>query len=93
MDLALSPDSIEQWQRDFENEVIRWSKTYYAFTAEDIIDVVGLPSKEIRPNGNNAVGATMNRMAKAGYIKKTNARRKARRPSSHGRELVVWIGK
>jgi hypothetical protein len=92
MSLALSPDRLSEWKRAFRRSVISHAANGHAFTSEDVLDDVGLPSSEIATNANNAVGAMMNAMAKMGYITKTNERRVARRPSSHGRELAVWIG-
>lgn len=89
---ALTPDHLEQWRKQFRRHVEQLASTGYMFTSEDVIEGVGLPAGDVYINRNNAVGAMMNGLARAGIIKKTRERRQSRRPNSHGAELTVWIG-
>lgn len=92
MKKALSPPVLVEWKIQFREQVWKMAKTGQRFTSEDVIEIVGLPAGKVSTNANNAVGAMMNALAKRNIIKKTNERRKSRRPNSHGAELAVWIG-
>jgi len=90
--LALSRHALFEWKREFRRVVRMLAKKGSPFTSEDVLEYTGLPNGDITTNANNAVGAMMNAMAKEGWIRKTNERSKATRPTSHGRELAVWVG-
>jgi len=92
MQLALMPESIDDWKQRFRAAAEYLADTGAGFTSEDVIYITGLPTGDIGMNANNAVGAMMNALARKGVIKKTQLRRQSKRPTSHGAELVVWAG-
>lgn len=81
---------VQTWKAHFVATVEDMASRGWSFTSEDVLAVVGLP-REVGTNMNNAVGAMMNALARKGVIFKTSERRQARRSSSHGRELAVWV--
>ena len=90
MVLALGRGGIEAWKEDFR-ATVDGLPTGMHFTSEDILERVGLPSGEVKRDGNNAVGALMNGMAKREIIRKAGYHTNSRRSMSHGAELTVWI--
>jgi hypothetical protein len=86
---ALASHAAMLWKSDFRAAVEK-KQPGDRFTSEDIVAIAGLPSGRVAANANNAVGAMMTALAKAGVIRKTSARVPSRRKSSHGAELVVW---
>jgi len=73
----------------FERVVRSLAATYKPFTSEDIIEEIGTPSEG--SNRNNAIGALMSAAAQSGIIKKSGFAT-AKRQSSHGRIIHVWVG-
>lgn len=90
MEQARQAYDVQTWRARFAEAVQEMADRGWSFTSEDVLACVGLP-REVTINANNAVGAMMNAMAKKGIIQKTTARQKARRATSHGRELAVWV--
>ena len=89
---ALSPEDLEPWKDRFRAEVRRLAQAGPApFTSEDVVDAVGLPSGDVGQHANNAVGAMMGAMAKAGVIRRKGYTT-SRRPVSHGAVLSEWQG-
>lgn len=86
---ALSKRGIEDWQEAAKTWLWRLPAGR-RFTAEDLVDAVGLPIGEESAGRNNAVGALMNGIAKRGVIRNTSDYTKAKRPASHGRVIAVW---
>lgn len=82
----------ELWRNEAELAAVALARSREAFTSEDIISLVGLPTGEPGTNRNNAVGALMTALCRQGMIQKTGRRVKARRVSSHAAELTEWIG-
>jgi threonine dehydrogenase-like Zn-dependent dehydrogenase len=60
------------------------------FTADDVIDVVGLPG-ESEQNANNAVGALFSAASRAGVIHRVGVAHTSRH-LGNGRALAVWQG-
>lgn len=89
---AVSPPALALWKARYKEAVRNLARQRRPFTSEDVIAIVGLPAGDVEMNANNAVGAMMTGLAKAGVICKTGERVQARRPSSHGAELTEWIG-
>ena len=92
MQLALSPDRLAEWKREFKRTVVELASAGDPFTSEDVVERIGLPTGEIALHANNAVGAMMNAMARKKIIKKTGYHWQSRRPASHGAEITVWEG-
>lgn len=90
MQQARQAFDVQTWKTRFAEAVQEMADRGWSFTSEDVLACVGLP-REATMNANNAVGAMMNAMAKRGIIQKTPQRRQARRSTSHGRELAVWV--
>lgn len=90
MALALSRDDTIPWQERFRR-VVQQMPTGYTFTSETVVELIGLPSGEAAANRNNAVGAMMNALARAGYIHKTGNRTKSVRKELHAAEVNVWV--
>jgi len=88
---ALMKQGLEVWSAGFDTALRDLALTGLPFTAEDVVDVAGLPHESV-PNGNNQIGAKINAAAKKGMIRKTGEWRKSVRPSSHSRELREWVG-
>ena len=61
------------------------------FTVDDIIGIVGLPSSIGERDSNNAVGALMARIAKAGLIRPIGWQESTRK-GNHARPVRVWEG-
>lgn len=59
------------------------------FTADDVVDAVGLPSGGLAQNGNGAVGAVFAQARRAGLIEPIGWM-ESTRPTSHARPLRVW---
>jgi hypothetical protein len=89
MEKALSNTSTSEWQEAAKLWLWRLPAGR-TFTAEDLVDAVGLPVGEESAGKNNAVGALMNGIAKRGVIRNTSDYTKAKRPASHGRVIAVW---
>lgn len=92
MQLALMPESLDDWKSRFREAATYLASTGAGFTSEDVIYITGLPTGDIAMNANNAVGAMMNALARKGVIEKTARRKQSKRPTSHGAELIVWAG-
>lgn len=60
------------------------------FTSEDVTDKVGF-YREPGTNRNNAVGALMAAMAKAGLIRRVGETY-SRNERQHGARIAVWVG-
>jgi hypothetical protein len=62
------------------------------FTSEHVVERVGLPTKTVTSNANNAVGALISMASKRGLIEPTGRLVPSQRPSSHGATLREWRG-
>ena len=62
-----------------------------AFTVDDVIRIVGLPSAIGERDSNNAVGALMARIAKRGLIRPIGWQESTRK-GNHARPVRVWEG-
>jgi hypothetical protein len=89
MQLALDAQPV--WADDAYETIKRLADCKIAFTSEDVIEIVGLPSGGVGMNKNNATGAIMNKAARAGIIRKVGYTQ-ATRKESHGSVHAVWIG-
>jgi len=92
MKQALQPDALADWKDAFYKAAERLGRSGDAFTSEDVLEIVGLPTGEIGQHANNAVGAMMNALARRGVIRKTGRHVPSKRPSSHGTEINEWVG-
>lgn len=92
MDFARGAKHIAEWKRDFMVYLQGLALRGEPFTSEDITYYIGLPRGNVRMNANNAVGAMVSGAARRGIIEKTGRHRKSQRPTSHGAELIEWVG-
>lgn len=77
------------YRYEFDKVLAAYIREGLMFTADDIVEIIGLPSSG--KNKNNAVGALIAGAAREGLIKKigyTTAKRK----QSHSRIICRWIG-
>ena len=82
----------EEYREEFRAEVERLAAIRLrSFTSEDVTYAVGLPRGYVKTNGNNAVGALMNSLARQGVIVRVGTET-SKRPSSHAAELAIWTG-
>lgn len=81
----------EEWEERALSRMRYLAHLEDPFTAEDLIESVGLPH-ESSPNRNNAVGALFTRLARKGIIKRVGYT-SATRPESHGRVIALWQGR
>lgn len=86
MEAALSSWAAMDWSDMAERWLLARSQS---FTADDLVDAIGLPRGLPGANQNNAVGALIQAWSRRGAIHATGTRT-AKRPESHGRLLRVW---
>ena len=81
--LALSATS------DWNERALEWLRgAYGAYTADDLIEAIGLPH-EVASNRNNSVGAIFSAARKQGIIRRVGWAQ-SRRKESHGRVIAQW---
>ena len=62
------------------------------YTADDLIEAVGLPDEHHSPNGrNNAVGSIFRELKASGWIEEVGTAR-SRQPKRKGGLILVWKG-
>lgn len=83
---ALASRAAMTWTEQAERWLLSRSSP---FTADDLVDTVGLPRGSAGPNQNNAVGALVKSWSRRGLIHPIGYKT-ARRVKSHGRTLRVW---
>lgn len=84
-------DAKEEWRRKAD----LWIKLLPSgskFTSEDLTKDVGLPAGETGMNRNNAVGAYLRKLSKAGVVVKSGIEQ-SKKVSSHGAALILWAKK
>lgn len=87
---ALSSDAGSEWAE--RARVWVWNLSLdVRFTSEDIVEAIGLPRGDVGSNQNNAVGGTMNAIARAGLARSTGEYVKSKRPSSHSAVIALWV--
>jgi hypothetical protein len=84
--MAQTTEAQPEWAEVAWRALMDLSRTGKPFTAEDLVDVVGMP-----PTSGKAIGAVFNKAAKRGIIRKVGER-PTTRVSSHLRSLAVWQG-
>ena len=77
------------WLEQAEAAMRQLAGTGRPFTAEDLVDIVGLPG--VGTHRSNAVGALFSRWAKSHQIKEVGTTR-TKRKSSHNSTIRVWVG-
>jgi len=82
----------KDWQKHFREVAYSFIKSGKYFTAEDIVEVTGLPSGDVGMNKNNVVGAMMNSIVREGNITRVGYT-KSRRRTSHAKQASVWSRK
>ena len=88
--MALAETKHYEWHRRFDHVVDRYIKSGRFFTVEDVVQEIGLPSGEI--GGNKIIGAAMSGIVRSGRLTRVGYT-KARRTTSHSRQLSVWSSK
>jgi hypothetical protein len=84
--------SDPRWLSDAKQAILTLAAFGRPFTSEDVTERVGLPRGVTGTNKNNAVGAIMSAAARRNIIRKTGRHVLSKRASSHGAELIEWIG-
>jgi hypothetical protein len=82
----------DDWLTRAKRAIAQLARESRAFTSEDVTQLAGLPSGDVKSNANNAVGALMNAAARKQLIVKTGRRVPSTRVTSHAAELTEWIG-
>lgn len=90
MEMALDAAN-EEWKQKFREVALEFASDGRPFTSEDVVAIVGLPRVDPGLHKNNAVGAMMSGLARAGYIVKVG-HRNSRRTISHASEIATWVG-
>jgi hypothetical protein len=73
----------------WHEEALKWlSEAYGDFSADDLIENIGLPH-DIAMNKNNAVGAAFTAARRIGLIRRVGWTQ-SRRPEGHGRVIALW---
>lgn len=85
---ALSAADL-QWRENAETALAKLIDSGRTFTADDLIDLVGLANEGV--NRNNIIGALFTSYRKTGMIRSTGNYRPSMRISNHGRILAEWI--
>lgn len=85
---ASSSAAAQDWRTDADAALGRLLAAGQPFTADDLVQLAGLPSAGI--NANNAVGAFVNAAARRGLIVKAGYR-KSLRAAAHARIVAVWL--
>lgn len=88
---AITAPSIQAWRIAARDAILSLANTGRPFTADDLIDIVGLPH-DLEVNKNNSVGAVILNALRSGQIVNTGERKPSARRSNHGRHIPIWIG-
>jgi hypothetical protein len=80
-----------EWAEQAKATIQALAATGEQFTADDVIQRIGLPTQYAGMNANNAVGAAVSAAARRKEITRIGFA-SANRASSHGRVLSVWRG-
>ena len=78
---------------DWHRQAVTWATSQprgHALTSEDLTAAIGLPSGGIGQHENNAVGAVMSALARAGILVHQGYVKSQRRVS-HGAVLSLWV--
>jgi len=74
---------------DWHERAQKWlSSAYGDFSADDLIEGIGLPH-DVAMNKNNAVGAAFTAARRTGLIRRVGWTQ-SRRPEGHGRVIALW---
>lgn len=74
---------------DWHEMALKWlSGAYGDFSADDLIEDIGLPNA-VATNRNNAVGAAFTSARRLGLIRRVGWIQ-SRRSESHGRVIALW---
>lgn len=84
--IARTLNAQPDWADTAWQALLDLSRTGAPFTADDLVERVGMP-----PTSGKAIGGVFNRAAKAGIIRKVGER-PTTRVTSHLRSLAVWQG-
>lgn len=88
MDKALT--AKELWTLQAELAIKQLANHRAEFSADDLIELVGLPAGVEIVNGNNAVGALFRKFSRQGLIKQRGWVASSR-PDNHGRQIRTWV--
>jgi len=88
MDKALT--AKELWTVQAELAIKQLAHHRAEFSADDLIELVGLPAGTEIVNGNNAVGALFRKFSRQGFIKHRGWVASSR-PDNHGRQIRTWV--
>jgi len=89
--MAEALQAKELWSIEARLALLQLAKSGKEFTADDLIQLVGLPAGSEAINGNNAVGALFRYHHRLGTIKHKGFTASSR-PGNHGRHVRVWVG-
>jgi hypothetical protein len=89
--MARALTAAEQWRARAWLAMDELAQDGEPFTSEDLVDLVGLPSRVEGANTNNAVGAIFAAAARRRLIERVGIRN-AQRPALHAAALTVWKG-
>ena len=79
------------WLTSARIVITRLAGTGQPFTADDVLRIVGLPTRSAS-NRNNSVGALFSALAAEGLIRPTGRFVCTTRAIGHGRRIQEWIG-
>ncbi|MEN6426061.1 MAG: hypothetical protein ABFE13_11900 [Phycisphaerales bacterium] len=86
---ALRPDAVTPWTERATERIIT-AVPGMTFTADDVVEVVGLPTDaDLSARCNNALGGLFMSLARQGVIRPVGYAKSAR-VSSRGRVVRVW---
>lgn len=80
-----------EWAEQAKQTIQQLASSGKPFTADDVIQRIGLPTRYAGMNANNAVGAAVSASARRKEITRIGFKQ-ANRASSHGRVLSIWQG-
>lgn len=87
---AKAVSGASEWYLTAQEEITRMAKRRKnPFTADDLIERVGLPNSDGAENSNNAVGPVFSWARRKGLIKHVGYTQSAR-PSSNARVISMW---
>ena len=81
----------ELWVVQAELAVKQLVNTRQQFTADDLVNLVGLPRGVEVVNGNNAIGALFRKLSNQNVIRPIGWAKSAR-ADNHGRQVRIWAG-
>ena len=89
--LARAADGKPEWSQRALEAIAFLARDRETFTADDLVERVGLPAGVSETNRNNAIGAAFSTARLRRIIERVpGAEHYSQRPESHGRRIAVW---